>query len=191
MGWIAMERGDYAAARAHSSEALALANQQGAPLLAAFATMGLAWTARRAGDLDTATTHLRSLLDAAADRDSEAGQPLYVPSVLVELGHIAEHRGELTVAADHHREALRVARGLGAARDVAAALTGLASTAAASGDHQEAATLLGAADAARQPTGKPHGRRTGRPGPRDERHPRGSGRRFRGLLRKGSSHETR
>ncbi|WP_173037716.1 BTAD domain-containing putative transcriptional regulator [Phytohabitans flavus] len=155
LGWIAMERGDYAAARAHSSEALALANQQGAPLLAAFATMGLAWTARRAGDLDTATTHLRSLLDAAADRDSEAGQPLYVPSVLVELGHIAEHRGELTVAADHHREALRVARGLGAARDVAAALTGLASTAAASGDHQEAATLLGAADAARQPTGKP------------------------------------
>ncbi|GAA2601108.1 BTAD domain-containing putative transcriptional regulator [Dactylosporangium fulvum] len=155
LGWIAMERGNYPEARLYNSQALALAEQQGAPLLATFATMGLAWTARRTGDYDSATRHLRSLLDAAVDRDTEAGQPLYVPSVLVELGHIAERRGDLTTAAEHHREALRVARKLGGARDISAALAGLASTAVAGGDHHTAATLLGGAAAAREPAGKP------------------------------------
>ncbi|MEV0721093.1 AfsR/SARP family transcriptional regulator, partial [Asanoa sp. NPDC050611] len=75
LGWIAMERGDHGTARAQCAEALTLADEQGAPLLAAFATMGLAFAARRAGDLDAATTHLQRLLDAAERTEADGGQP--------------------------------------------------------------------------------------------------------------------
>ncbi|MEV4617729.1 BTAD domain-containing putative transcriptional regulator [Asanoa sp. NPDC049573] len=157
LGWIAMEHGDHATARERCTEALALAEEQGAPLLAVFATMGLAFAARRAGDLDAAATHLGWLLDTAARSDAATGQPLYLPSVLVELGFVAAERGDLAAAARHHRAALVTARALGATRDVALALGGLAAAAAAAGRYGEAAHLLGQAAATREPTGLPPG----------------------------------
>ncbi|WP_433364448.1 BTAD domain-containing putative transcriptional regulator [Actinoplanes sp. CA-142083] len=153
LGWLAMEGGDQAAAVRYSAQALALAQEQNAPLTATFARMGLAWAARRSGDHDTAVRHLRALLSEAAAQHSRAGRPLYVPSVLVELGQLARERGDLTAAAGHHREALRIAREVGAERDIALALGALAGVAAADGRHSAAAALLGAAEAVRASTG--------------------------------------
>ncbi|GAA1853842.1 BTAD domain-containing putative transcriptional regulator [Asanoa iriomotensis] len=154
LGWIAMERGDHTTASARCTEALALAREQGAPLLAVFATMGLAFAARRAGDLDAATTHLRWLLDSAARTEAEGGQPLYLPSALVELGHVEVLRGDPAAAVTHHRAALAAARALGATQDVALALSGLAAAAAADDRFESAARLLGAASA-QGPAGVP------------------------------------
>ncbi|MEV6923444.1 BTAD domain-containing putative transcriptional regulator [Dactylosporangium sp. NPDC051485] len=153
LGWLAMEHGDQEAAIRQCTQALALAQEQNAPLTVTFARMGLAWAARRAGDLDTAMRHLRTLLRDAAAQSTRAGRPLYVPSVLVELGHVAQHRGDLAAAAGQHREALKAARELGAERDVALALAALAGTAAAAGEHHAAASLLGAAQRSRASTG--------------------------------------
>ncbi|REG01374.1 putative ATPase [Asanoa ferruginea] len=157
LGWLAMEQGDYVAARERCTEALALAEEQGAPLLAVFATMGLAFAARRAGDLDAAANHLGWLLETAGRNDAESGQALYLPSVLVELGYVAIERGDAATAWRHHLDALAAARTLGATRDVALALSGLAAVAAADGRFIEAAQLLGTAAATREPTGTPHG----------------------------------
>jgi hypothetical protein len=96
---------------------------------------------------------------AGADRlaghaqHGRTGRPLYVPSVLVELGHLARERGDLTAAAGHHREALRIAREVGAERDIALALGALAGVAATAGQHSASAALLGAAEAGRASTG--------------------------------------
>ncbi|MEV4537541.1 BTAD domain-containing putative transcriptional regulator [Asanoa sp. NPDC049518] len=128
LGWIAMERGDHPAARDRCAQALTMAEEQGAPLLAVFATMGLAFAERRAGDLDAAEAHLRWLLDAAARAEAEGGRPLYLPSVLTELGHVASSRGDLADAEQKHRAALAAADAIGATRDAAVARSALAAS---------------------------------------------------------------
>ncbi|GAA4244484.1 BTAD domain-containing putative transcriptional regulator [Dactylosporangium darangshiense] len=158
LGWGALQRGDYAAARELSARALRLSQEQGSPLNAIFAEMGLAFAARRAGDLEAADAHLHSLLAAAADRDGEAGQPLHVPSVLVEWGYLAEQRGDAITARRSHAESYAIAQRLGAARDAVHALAGLAGVEALDGGRPgagRAARILGAVAAARDRLGMP------------------------------------
>ncbi|MGI5240431.1 BTAD domain-containing putative transcriptional regulator [Dactylosporangium sp. CA-139066] len=156
LGWGALQRGDYAAARELSARALRLSQEQGSPLNAIFAEMVLAFAARRGGDLEAAEAHLHSLLAAAADRDGEAGQPLHVPSVLVECGYLAEQRGDADTARRNHAESYAVAQRLGATRDAVHALAGLAGAAALDGGRAgagRAARILGAVAAARDRLG--------------------------------------
>ncbi|MFD0970842.1 BTAD domain-containing putative transcriptional regulator [Plantactinospora endophytica] len=150
LGWVAMQRGAYQEAREYCQRGLRLATEQAAPLLVVFAELGLAFAARRAGSLDVAETHLRGLLDTADRQDSGTGRPLYVPSVLSELGYVEELRGDPAAAVARHLAALAVARELGAAGDTAQALAGLAGAYALGGRYGDAARLLGAADSARE-----------------------------------------
>ncbi|MEW1843805.1 BTAD domain-containing putative transcriptional regulator [Nonomuraea angiospora] len=149
LGWIAMECGDHPSAREHCERALRLATEQGSPLGAVFAEMGLAFSARREGDLDAAEAHLLHLMDAARHHTGP-GRPLYAPSVLVELGYVEELRGNIAGAMARHLEAFAVARDLSAGADIAQALSGLAGACALDGHPHEAAQLLGAAAAARE-----------------------------------------
>jgi hypothetical protein len=66
--------------------------------------------------------------------------------ILVELGYAAEQKGEPEAGLELHREAFDTARAMGAPRDAALALEGLASAVAAP---EVSARLLGAAAAAR------------------------------------------
>ncbi|XVQ85394.1 hypothetical protein ACQP2K_42505 [Microbispora siamensis] len=150
LGWIAMQNGDYRLARGYCREGLRLAVEQGSPLGAVFAEMGLAFAAGREGDLDVAEAHLRILMDAAERQDEGPGRPLYLPSVLVELGYVEELRGNAAAALARHLEAFAVGRELGTMGDIAQALSGLAGASALDGRPHDAARLLGAAAAARE-----------------------------------------
>ncbi|WP_074312446.1 AfsR/SARP family transcriptional regulator [Micromonospora cremea] len=153
LGWVALQQGDYPAARQLCGRGLRLATEQGSPLGIVFAELCLAAAARRAGSLETAEAHLRNLLNAAERQQDGPGQPLYLTGVLVELGYVAELRGDPTAALDWHLRAAAAARELGADQDLAQVLVGLA---AAGGDRpQDAARLLGAAASAREAAAMP------------------------------------
>ncbi|MFC4535924.1 BTAD domain-containing putative transcriptional regulator [Sphaerisporangium dianthi] len=153
LGWIAMQCGDHRAARVYCEEGLELATEQASPLGAVFAEMGLAFAARRQGDLDVAEAHLRNLAEAVDRQDTGPGRPLYAPSVLAELGYVAELRGDAATALARHSEAFAVALDLDTSGDVALALSGLAGACALAGRHGDAARLLGAAAAVREAAG--------------------------------------
>ncbi|MET8157828.1 BTAD domain-containing putative transcriptional regulator [Sphaerisporangium sp. NPDC005289] len=150
LGWIAMQCGDHPAARAYCEEGLELATEQASPLGAVFAEMGLAFAARRQGDLDVAEEHLRNLAGAADRQGTGPGRPLYAPSVLIELGYVAELRGDADAALARHGEAFTIAMDLGASGDIALALSGMAGACALGGRPALAARLLGAAAAVRE-----------------------------------------
>ncbi|TYK52637.1 BTAD domain-containing putative transcriptional regulator [Actinomadura decatromicini] len=152
LGWNAMQRGDHAAALDLSGRGLRLAVRQDAPLTVVFARLGVAFAARRRGDLDTAERELRAVLATADRPDDGPGLPLYLPGALVELGRIALGRGDAAAAGRRLREAFAAAARLGAVRDTAAALDGLAAVAIAAGRPDDAALLLGAAASAREST---------------------------------------
>lgn len=152
LGWVALQRGDYPAARQLCGHGLRLATEQGSPLGIVFAELCLAAAARREGSLDTAEAHLRNLLEAAERQQDGPGRPLYLTGVLVELGYVAELRGDLTTATAWHLRAADVARELGADQDLAQVLVGLAAAGAGGDRPQDAARLLGAAAAAREAT---------------------------------------
>ncbi|MFD0206973.1 MULTISPECIES: BTAD domain-containing putative transcriptional regulator [Saccharothrix] len=148
LGRIALLAGDHERAREHHERALDLAAEHGFRAGEANARLGLALGARRAGNLDTAEELLYTVL---AWHD-EVGLSGANALVLAELGFIAELRADPTTAAVRHRESYAAAVGTGDPRALALALEGLAG---ASGDPASAATLLGAADAARRSRNAP------------------------------------
>ncbi|MEO3812514.1 AAA family ATPase, partial [Sphaerisporangium sp. B11E5] len=142
LGWIAMQQADYTTAADLCHQAATLATGQGFKPLRVFAEMGLGFTARKAGHLDTAETHLRTVLDTTPDDDTPAP---HLPMVLTELGYIAEQRGDATTARTHHLRALTLAQRFDAPREKVLALEGLAGALTLTGHHTHAAHLLGAA----------------------------------------------
>ena len=111
LGWVARQRGDWATARALGEQTGRLAVEQADRSRGTLAGMVLAFTARRTGDLDGAETHLRALLeesgvdvDAMVDSSSDAGRqygpslPPHVATIASELGHVAELRGDPSLA---------------------------------------------------------------------------------------------
>jgi predicted ATPase/DNA-binding SARP family transcriptional activator len=153
LGWVSVQRGDYARTREDSERALRLATEQGIAPVAVLATIGLAFAARREGDLDAAEEHLRRLVASARRQDSGKGPPLFLSMVLMELGFLVEQRGDAASALALHLEAFDIAREREGPRDQASALEGLASALAAERRHQQAAQLLGAAAATRRASG--------------------------------------
>ncbi|WP_328853571.1 winged helix-turn-helix domain-containing protein [Micromonospora globbae] len=152
LGWLALEQGDPSRAREFGERAVRLAGEQGLYGVEVFADLVLGFAARREGRLDLAEERLRPLLRTAGP---DGGHALHVSMVLVELGFIAEHRGDAGRARSLHRQALTVAGEQDAVRDQAYALEGLAGAAALDGAYAEAARLLGAAEALRAEAGLP------------------------------------
>lgn len=116
-----------------------------------YAVTGLGLGARRRGDLETAATHMRTVLNwhrAAGLTDSTA-----LP--LAELGFIAEQSGDVAGALSRHGEGYDLAKRSGDVRAVALALEGFAGAYALAGEPRRAARLLGAATAARESVGTP------------------------------------
>jgi hypothetical protein len=155
LGWIAVQQCEYARAQELSGRALRLAAEQGFRVGEIFAEIGVAFAARRKGELDVAERHLAALLRAAGP--DEEGQPpaLHKAMVLNELGFLAAQRGRAAEARQLHLQAMRAAQTLGAPRDVAMTLVGLAGAAALVRDHEPTARLLGAADSARRAASVP------------------------------------
>lgn len=117
-----------------------------------FATISVAFAARRGGDLDEAEEHLRWLLATARGRQTEESRPPYLPMVLAELGMLAARRGDPATALAHHREAFAACRDQGSARGMAWALAGMAEALALDGRPGVAARLLGAVETTRRGT---------------------------------------
>ncbi len=155
LGWIAVQQCDYSRARELSGQALRLAAEQGFRVGETFAEIGVAFAARRQGDLDLAERHLTGLLRAAGPEQEGKAPPLHLPLVLTELGFLAERRGQAAEARRLHLRALRASRTLGGPRVAAMALEGLAGAAGLAGDHETSARLLGAADSARRAASLP------------------------------------
>ncbi|SHF12404.1 BTAD domain-containing putative transcriptional regulator [Streptoalloteichus hindustanus] len=150
-GRIALLERDFAAAAEFHGRSRRLAVEQSDQLMEQFAEVGLALGARRQGDLDAAEEHLLAWLDWNRRLDGDAGVAL----ILAELGFVAEQRGDAERARRLHLEGLRAAKATGDPRAVALAVEGLAGALSAAGEHDRAARLLGAADAARVSVGAP------------------------------------
>jgi tetratricopeptide (TPR) repeat protein len=153
LGWIAVELGDYVHARECCEQALRLAAEQGFEDVEATAKIGLAFAARRDGKLDLAEERLRDLVSLARRRGRTSGQALYLSMVLVELGFLAEQRGDPAAALGLHLDAFDIAQEQAAPGDLAWALEGVAATLASARRHTQAAHLLGAAAAIRGDAG--------------------------------------
>ncbi|MEU8194584.1 BTAD domain-containing putative transcriptional regulator, partial [Microbispora amethystogenes] len=140
LGWIHTQLGDHAAALDDGARALRLAGEQGYRTGEIFAGTVIAYASRRGGDLDTAETHLRRLLEAAPYPPPNEDDPpsVHVPMLLVELGFAAELRGDADAALRLHLEAFDLAARLDAPRDQVGALEGLAGALALTGDHAAA-----------------------------------------------------
>ncbi|MFD9886733.1 BTAD domain-containing putative transcriptional regulator [Streptomyces alboflavus] len=151
LGRIALLTGDFDEARAAHGRALRLARDHSFRSGELDARIGLGLGARREGDLAGAEEHMRDLLAWFRRADYGPGTTL----ALAELGFVAELRGDAAQAHALHAEGFDIAVGLGDARALALALEGLAGAAGAAGEHRTAATLLGAAAAARASVGAP------------------------------------
>ncbi|MBH1937488.1 AfsR/SARP family transcriptional regulator [Streptomyces sp. AV19] len=151
LGRVALLEGDPAASRGLHLRARDLAGAQGFRAGQVNADLGLALTARRAGDLGTAEAGLLEVLAWHRHVGLDGANAL----VLAELGFVAELRGDAAAALARQEEGLAVARTTGDPRAVALALEGLAGALALAGEARRAAPLLGAADAARREAGAP------------------------------------
>lgn len=152
LGWIAHQRGDHALAQQMCEPALRMAKEQGSHAGEVFASIGLAFSARKAGNLDVAEPVLRRIAD---DVDPAAEPPIYLPMILIELGSLVNTRGDAVAAQELHLAALDAAIVHDAARDIAYALEGLAAALASNDQLTRAATLLGSAAAMRKSAGMP------------------------------------
>ncbi|WP_308164287.1 BTAD domain-containing putative transcriptional regulator [Nonomuraea sediminis] len=155
LAWNSVQTGDYPQARRHAEQAGRLAAEQGQRAVQVFATIGLAFAERRAGELDPAERHLRWLLDSARQQQAAGGAPPYLSMILVELGLLAERRGDAAAALAWHREGFEAYREQGSAHGMAWALAGTAAALARDGRAGEAARLLGAAGRAWREAGQP------------------------------------
>ncbi|WP_067489097.1 BTAD domain-containing putative transcriptional regulator [Actinomadura hibisca] len=157
LGWVALLRGDFPAARDLFAQALEQGTEQGNRGAMFFGELGLGLVARRLGDLDEADDRLRAMLKSVPPPNDDTPPPLFLPLIQVALGYIAEERGDAATALAYQRDALAVAITLDAPRDKAFALEGLAGAVSLAGDHAHAARLLGGAAEIRRAAGIPAG----------------------------------
>jgi len=147
LGRVALLTGDLPRAKEFHERAARLAAGQSDSFGEQFAEIGLALGARRAGDLDAAERHLVRVLDLHRQMGYEPARPSVI---LVELGFVAEGRGDAPAALALQLDAHAAACDTGNPRAVALALEGLAGAQLLAGHSEHAARLLGAATAGRQ-----------------------------------------
>lgn len=155
LAWISVQTEDYDDAERHATRARRLCVERGDRAGEVFATISLAYAARRAGHLASAERHLQWLLTEARQQQTGRTAPPYLSMVLVELGCLAVLQGDPAAALDWQREAFAVCQVDGYARGMAAALEGMTAALLASGHTGVAARLLGAATAIRDTDGSP------------------------------------
>ncbi|CAL9372979.1 hypothetical protein SUDANB121_00911 [Nocardiopsis dassonvillei] len=150
LGRIALLEGDLPGAREYHARAARTAREHDDHPGLLFADLGSALVARRAGDLEEAQDRLLDLRGrlSAQDRGTAA-------LVAVELGYVAQERGDVEAALAHRFQAWEAAGESGDPRAVALVLEALASAGAAVGRHRWAGRLLGAARALRDASGAP------------------------------------
>ncbi|WP_107660205.1 BTAD domain-containing putative transcriptional regulator [Nocardia suismassiliense] len=153
LGWIAMQHTEFDRAEVLAEQAVRVATEHGYAPGRLFASVVLAFTARRNGKPDVAEHILREIL-ATAPADGEE-TPLFVPMLQVELGYLIEQHGDPSAALAMHLMALDGAQRIEAPRDTTFALAALGSAAAALGEFDTAAQLLGAAHTVREDNGIP------------------------------------
>ncbi|MGN9912894.1 BTAD domain-containing putative transcriptional regulator [Phytohabitans sp. LJ34] len=149
LAWIAVQEGDHRHALEHGEQARRLAAEQGQRAGEVFATITLAYAARRAGHLDTAEQHLRWLLASARAQQSGEASPPYLAMVLTELGLLAADRRDPAAALAWQREGFDTHRDTDSRPGMAWAVVGMAAALALDGRAALAARLLGAAATAR------------------------------------------
>jgi non-specific serine/threonine protein kinase len=155
LGFAAEDRGEFARAREMREEALRVASRLGEPIRTGYALYLLGQPADSDGDRGAAEAYLEEAL--ALFRRAGSGRG--VAHALSGLGELALGRGEPARAADLWRERLEQTWDVWSLRW---ALECLAAVALAGGEADRAATLLGAAEAARERLGvdlPPHQRR--------------------------------
>jgi ATP/maltotriose-dependent transcriptional regulator MalT len=155
LAWISVQVGDYQRAHDYAAHARQLAAEQGYRSGEVFATISLAFAARRSGKLDPAEEHLRWLLASARQQQTGGGHPPYLSMILVELGLLAGQRGDPAASLTWHQEGFEVSREERLEYLTAWALAGMASALVMDGRPDVAARLLGAAESARQKAGQP------------------------------------
>ncbi|MDI3423937.1 BTAD domain-containing putative transcriptional regulator [Streptomyces luteolus] len=151
LGRIALLTRDYPRAREFHERSRRLAVARSDKFGEQYAEIGLGMGARRAGDLDAAESHMLHVLEIHREMGYEPETP---PLILVELGFVAELRGEPATALKLQHDALAAARGTGT-RQLALCFEGLAGARALAGEAESAALLLGVAAAARRSVGAP------------------------------------
>ncbi len=152
-GWIAIEREDFDRAEGLLEAALGTAATIPDPAVAAAAkrrTLAiLGVVAHGRGDLETARARYEEVLRACRAH----GDVLGVIRSLRDLGDIARDRSDHAGAVGYYRDSLALLGEQGDPRVVVDALDGSALAAAAWGQPERAALLLGAAEAAREQLG--------------------------------------
>jgi hypothetical protein len=154
LAWIAVQEGDPGRAREYAERARRLSVEHGQRPDEVFATISLAFAARRAGDLDAAEGHLRWLLATARAQQSTEASPPYLSMILVEMGLLAADRGDPAAALAWHRDGFAANREAGLRQGMAWAVAGMARALALAGRAGLAAELLGAVDASAAATGQ-------------------------------------
>jgi tetratricopeptide (TPR) repeat protein len=117
----------------------------------ALTLLGLANIARRRGQPVEAMRYARE----AMVLPRSGAVPMMRSSVFVALGYCADLAGDVETALASQHEGLRVALSIGSGRVIANAAEGLAGALALRGDAEQAASMLGAADALRRRSGGP------------------------------------
>lgn len=144
-------QGELDRADTHLAEALGAARAVGYGGTVAFAYFGMGLASRRRGALDQARAHLEESL---ALSHAEGLNVMAAPT-FAHLGFVLELQGDHQRAETMHREGLRLAGQFADPRALALAAEGLAGVAAAVGNAERAALLLGWAAAARASAGAP------------------------------------
>jgi non-specific serine/threonine protein kinase len=152
LGWLALQTGDYARARAESTAALAAFRALGARPAVAVVLIDLADAARGEGEPAQATALYEQSLELNREFDFHRG---HVARALCRLGDLELAQGDPARARARYAESLRVADAAAAADRMAAALEALASLAVRQGQPERALRLAGAASACRERSRQP------------------------------------
>ncbi|WP_376778641.1 ATP-binding protein [Phytoactinopolyspora halotolerans] len=151
LGRIALLEGDYPEADRLHERGREIAAQHSNVSGQEFAEIGLAISYRHQRRLDESEALLRRWHDWNRSFEADYGMTL----IMVQLGFVAELRGDADAARALHEQGLAAARSSRDIRAQAFSLEGLAGAASLAGDHRHAARLLGAASAARESVGAP------------------------------------
>ena len=145
LGEVRSAQGDHARALAHLEEAVAQRRELGDALLVTDAVFNLGWVAFLAGDLMRSRAAFEESL-ALARQLSDA---LHTAEALKLLGELDLLAGDVDGAEARIRESLAVYTDVGSNLERAACLTALGGVAASRESYEEAARLLGEAEALR------------------------------------------
>jgi predicted ATPase/class 3 adenylate cyclase len=149
LGWVAQNRSQTREAIALFERTQGLLNELGDIRGAAVAQHDLACCWLDLGEFVVA----RPALEQSLSVFRESGDLALIADGLLPLGQVARHDRELQLAAEYFGESLRIANELGGGDSIASSLEALAGVACDAGEFEQAASLLGAADAQRSVIG--------------------------------------